>query len=678
MSPVVSYPSGVTAEDYLLAHKSLRNKFMSDAEIAEAELMLDWYRESWYAKDANGLFDLWDLIDKYWSGEANSPVYPDDIGSNTNFINPYIEGQVALSWRDPVAAYVKAVDPSDTFYKRDAQAILDFIVRENNVHSLRDNIYRRLKKNGITVCTVFWDKAALNGKGVPRFRNWNIRHVFFDPTIIDPQDFQDSRFTILQTFKSLVWAHETFGEEKASAITPGYHPVEGQWDLGSSQDWHDYELENTSYIHLYVMTRRNSNDKVRLIQMSADGVVLDEKNLIDRTYPVFFTEQMRCEEHLYGKATVAQLLSLQDAFNDFDDQVRRNARLFGNPQKIVSNSSGIDVDSWTNEEGLVVTANDVKDAYDIVKPQPVSPDVIRRMNEIKHQDRVIVGRFTDYMTGVAQSGIDTATEAASLQSTGMAIVDSDKRKVQTMFADMLKYALKLAEEYWTTEMAFRVTGEEDFIHMRPCKLKEIPVVAPATREYIAKATKKAADDYAKQQKAFGVIVPKGALPPGWEPPKYMIYKKNGKEVPREATFDIEVDFGADIPSNKAFLLNAIREAYLAKAVDPVEYRQVLHDLRALPYIDSDKEQEIVDRIRAMQEALVQKEEAAAASVLMNAMANNGIPPQGVAPVAQGVPGGTPMPDNPLASVPNPQVPGLTGVGRAANPATQNTLALTGV
>ena len=154
----------------------------------------------------------------------------------------------------------------------------------------------------------------------------------------------------------------------------------------------------------------------------------------------------------------------------------------------------------------------------------------------------------------------------------MAIVDSDKRKVQTMFADMLKYALKLAEEYWTTEMAFRVTGEEDFIHMRPCKLKEIPVVAPATREYIAKATKKAADDYAKQQKAFGVIVPKGALPPGWEPPKYMIYKKNGKEVPREATLTSKRLWRRHTEQQR-FLLNAIREAYLAKAVDPAEYRQ---------------------------------------------------------------------------------------------------------
>jgi len=677
---MATYEDGKTAEQYLLEHKLQRNEFMTEDEIAEAELMLGWFREAWYFKDENGLFDRWDIIDSYWQGDANRPVYPDDIGSNTNIINPHVEGQVALSWQDPVAVYARPVDPSDTFYKKEAQSMLDFVFRENRVKSLRDNIYRRLKKEGVTANTVFWDPDCLDGKGMPKFRNWNIRYVYFDPAIIDPQDFPESRYVILQTFKTLQWAHEMFGEQKAAAITPGYHTIEGQWDLGGSGEWEDYERENTSYIHLYVLTKRNGDGKVRMIQMSGDGVVLDEKKLIDDQYPVFFCEQMRCEQHMYGMSTAYLLLSTQDGINDLDDQIRMNARMFGNPQRLVDSSSGIDTDSLTNESGLVITFNgDIDKAFGIVKPQAISGDVFTRRREMMYGERQIIGRMNDNMSGTAQQGIDTATEAAALQATGMAVIDTDKRKVQEMFAEMAKYALKLIEEYWDTEMAFRVTGQDDFVHIRPSKLKNIPVVAPASREYIEKATKQAIEDHKQTQMMQGIPVMDGELPPGFQPPKYMIYKdKSGKEVPRQSTFDIIIDFGADVARNKAFALSMAKEAYLAKVIDPTEYRCVLHDNGIIPYVDAEKEQQIVAEIKDMQKALLRKEEAAADATMMNAQANTQkAMAAGQAPAMQGMPGGTPLPGNPMASMPNAMIPGMTGAGRVANPVTQPGLSATG-
>ena len=674
---MIKLEQGQTAEEYLLEHKEQRQKFMSDAAIREADMMVEWFREAWMFKDNNGLFDKWDLVDKYWRGDANKPIYPDDIGSETNIVNAHVEGQVALSWQDPVAAYVKAVDPSDTPYKSEAQAILDFIVRENNVRVLRDNIYRRLKKDAIAACSVFWDKKALKGKGIPRIKNWSARYVYFDPIITDPQDFQDSRFVIIAARKSLSWALNEFGEEKAAAITPGYHSVAGQWDFGNTETWDEYETENNSYYHLYIMTKRNS-EKVRLIQMSADGVVLREDTLIDDTYPVFFCEQAHVEGHMYGMSSTELLLPLQDQINMLDDAVMTNALLTGMPQKVVTHGSGINMEEWTNEPGLIIKANTLTDAFEVVKPEPVSPDIPRHRNQIMYNDRFSVSRFSDSMIGKAQGGVDTATEAAALQSTGMAIIDSDKRKVQTMFADMLKYAFKLCEEYWTTEMAFRVTGKEAFYHIRPSKLKRIPLVAPASQKYISAATKKAQEDYRESERVAGRMVPQGALPPGWEPPEYEIYKdENGNPICREAVYDIEVDFGADAPSNKAFVLNMLKELYLAKAIDVKELREAAHDMRILPYLGFEDEQKITEDIKAQEAARTKKEEASATATIMNAAANNGIPMQGIPPEMQGMPGGTPMQGNPGAAMPNVTIPGLTANDRVANAATQRQLTLTG-
>lgn len=673
---MADYQPGQTAEAYLLEHKVLRDEFMSEDQIAEADLMIDWFAESWKFKDDNGLFDKWQLIDDYWAGKANEPIYADDIGSNTNIINPHVEGQVALSWQDPVAAYVKAVDPSDTPYQAEAQAILDFCVKQNKVRSIRDHMYRRLKKDGITICSVFWDKTALKGKGIPRIRNWSARSVYFDPAITDTQDFQESRYVILATRKSLVWAHETFGEEKASAITAGYHPVEGQWEYGTTASWSDYERENTSYLHLYILTKRNSK-KVRLIQMTSDGVVLDEKTLINNEYPVFFVEQAHCEGHLYGMSSTELLLPLQDKINDLDDQMTRNTRLMGNPQKVVTTASGIIMDEWTNEQGLIIRANTLSDAYALIQPVPVSSDVPLQRRQTMYEDRLTIGRWSDSMMGKSQTGVDTATEAAALQTTGMAIIDSDKRKVQNMFSDMLVYSLQLSEEYWNTEMAFRITGKEKFLHVRPSKLKEIPLMSPASQKYIMKAVKKAQSDYKQSELAAGRTAPVGALPPDFTPPQYEFYKVDGKQIYREAVYDIDVDFGADVPSNKAFALNAVKEAYLTKAIDVTEYRQKLHDLHILSYMGTDDEKTIVEGIKAREEAMLQKDQASATATIMNAAANNGISPQGIPPMMQGMPGGTPMPGNPGANMPNPMIPGMTGNNAVANPATQPNLSIAG-
>ena len=680
----VDYGSGVTAEEYLLHHQQLREEFMTEDDIAEAELYLDWFRESYRAMDNAGLFDKWDEIDDAWAGNINEPVYPSDPGSETNIINPHVEGQVAISWQDPVGVSVKAVEPSDTFYQRDAQAILDFVVKSNKIQSKRDNIYRRMKKYGTAFVTAFWDKKKLDRKGMPVIRSWDPRYVILDPTILDPQDFQDSRYVILAASKSINWALQNYGE-KAHAITPGYHPIQEQWDIGYSKDWSDYERENSSYIHLYILTKRNSDgEKVRLIQMSGDGVVLEETTLIDDTYPLFFREQMHDENNLYGRSTTEMLLPVQDLINDLDDQIRINARLFGNVQKVVNSNSGIDLDSWTNEPGLNISTNaeNPEQAYSIVKPQGVSQDVFVRRGQAFGTERHVIGRFGDHMTGIQQQGVDTATEAAQLAQTGSAIIDVDRRKIQDMFGEILTYCLKLCEHYWTTEMAFRITGDEDFYFMRPSKLKEIPLVAPASQEYIEKARKEALKTFRMQLPMLHLAdpgipstVPDDFVPPGFVPPKYMTYKdKSGKVIHRQAMFDIDVDFGADVPTNKAYMLNALKEAMLAQVIDPMEYRQVLHDYKILPYMSAEKEQEINEKIREMRDAVLFEKKAAAQSVLMNAQANNGMGQPGMPPPAQGQIGGTPTSANPLESAPSPVVRGMNGVNRVANMATQPGLA----
>ena len=79
-----------------------------------------------------------------------------------------------------------------------------------------------------------------------------------------------------------------------------------------------------------------------------------------------------------GKSDAELSLELQDQLNDYDDQIRSNARLTGNPQKFIDISSGVDPEMWTNQRGLVLPVNGGKESWIYPAPQMVAEIPNRR------------------------------------------------------------------------------------------------------------------------------------------------------------------------------------------------------------------------------------------------------------------------------------------------------------
>lgn len=598
-------------EESMIKYAAMRAEVMTELQVEECDHFLDYYRESWYDKDVRGLFVEYQLADKYWEGDVNLPEFSDDPGSNTNFINANVEGRVALFMDAPMEPDVYPVDIGDVQYQEDAQHICNFIVEKNNLQHKIENIYRRFVKYGTSVVSVLWDYDALDGKGFPVVRSWNPAYVFFDPVIVDIEDFQKSRFIILQTVASKIWAKNTFGEEKARAIKPNVHPVESQFlfdeDLGLSND-----SQQMAYLHLFVFTK-DENGTVRLVQMSGDGVLLWDS--LDYPscdflgeYPIFVGINQQREGTLHGKSAIKDLIPMQDVVNELDDQLRYNARLTGNVQKVIGTTSGIDPLRWTNQPGLNIPATNV-DAWKVVVP-PSMPPYIQNMRNTVMNERQIVSRFADSMTGVKQQGVDTATESLGLAQTGMSVIDKDKKVIQMMMSHVVAYAFRLAEHKWDTYMAFRITGSERFAYIKPKKLTKIPALVPATDEFIRKAREKAKE------------LNGGELPPDFKMPTTMQQEIKGQPVFREATFDIKINMGAGIPTSKAFRYTALKEAaqFPVAKITSKEYRKALRELGILPVAD-ETEDEIVARMDMLEEASAKQANMSAQSNMINSMAN---------------------------------------------------------
>ena len=254
-------------------------------------------------------------------------------------------------------------------------------------------------------------------------------------------------------------------------------------------------------------------------------------------------------------------------------------------QKIVGTASGIDINKWTNEAGLNIPAADPT-AWQMVKPPEMPQYILQRRDTAFNNERPIVTRFSDQLSGIRQRGVDTATEALALQQSGLANVDADKAKVQLMLEDALVYALELAKENWTEEQAFKITNKRnEFLWYNPSKLKKIPRLIPSSIEYKQKWS---------------------ANNPDMEPPEYMQatdLNDSGEEeaATKNAMFDLKVSIGAGIPNNKAFRYNATKEAMQNGAMDIQEYRQRLRDLGILPENEYEQELAKIQKLEALQQ-----------------------------------------------------------------------------
>ena len=536
-----------------------RQKLFGSAEMVESTHMLDNFRAAYEAKENVGLFDEMELAERYWSGEFGVPEDYDDPGSNTNIINTNVETQVASMVDQSIDIELKPYEPADKPYVKKARLILDRIKDANHLPKKIEKHERKKCKFGTGILRVMYNKNLIDKIGCPEIKVCNPAYVYPDPNITSIEDLQEAEFIIETLPKSLYWAEEKFGKERAWAIAPGYNPIDTAFVFRENHEA-NYDVAGDHYLHILYWCKTKEG-KLRLIQMSGCGIILSdteedpEYNYFtdDGRYPYFFTIDMEREGTIWGKSVCSLLFSLQDEIDDYTNMIRRNARLIGNPIKVVAVQSGIEIDKLDNTAGQVVPTNDVN-GMKYLDP-PTMPSFIAQRRAEAMQERVIISRVSDQQAGVRQSGVNTATESLNLAQAANVATDTRKTMLQDTLNDVFRYCFDLALNYWNVGMFFQ--DEDDFEYFKPSDLKEIPMMKPATPQFIETFL---------------------ANNPNEEPPKFMLNEKEKRKV--KFIFNIQV--GAGLPTNKAVAFNYILEAYKGGLLDKQETRELLIEYIKLP------------------------------------------------------------------------------------------------
>ncbi len=497
---------------------------MTESQKKLSDKFLEYYRSAMQDKDSQKIPEIIRRADKYWEGDVNKPEDENDIGSNTNIIHSNVEGQVAMMMEQNIAISTVPVSPADIPFADTVTKVLEFIKDKNRLFRKLDIHERRREKYGTGILRVTFNPDALSGYGLPQIDVCSPENIFVDPAITDVYKLQEAQFIIETMRKSVFWAKEHYGSDIADKIEAGALLED------KSED---------AYLHMLVWTKEKG--KLRLVEMSGCGQILYDSSdegipfYENGNYPYFFTPLYYREHSIWGKGDVELLIPVQDVINDLDDQIRRSARLTGNPQRLIETSSGIDLDILTNEAGLNIPTNSINSVRTLTPPSMPAYIMDRRATAFQYEGQKVT-RFSDQMMGSKQQGVTTATEVLALQQAGNTSIQHKQCMLQETLSDVFSYCLELVREFWTEEIAIKVTDSaNEFIFFKGSDLKN-------------------------------VLQPTGET--------------------KHAEFDIHVTVGAGMPQNKAYVYSLLSELTKSGIMSVFEMRNWLRENMGLPLEDN--------------------------------------------------------------------------------------------
>ena len=180
-------------------------------------------------------------------------------------------------------------------------------------------------------------------------------------------------------------------------------------------------------------------------------------------------------KNIYGQGEIKNIIDSQKSYNDMDHSQYKQLRLSGNSGWLVDNTSGVEEDTLTNEEGIVITKNPDSNVQRL-QPGVVSPQFETRKNSDKNDIATISG-ITEATQGKRPTGITAAQAIKYLQEQSIGRIRLKTRNLEEY--TMLRLGKLVASrivKYWTVERKLRVYDKEgtlQYVNFDPEKLTDL-------------------------------------------------------------------------------------------------------------------------------------------------------------------------------------------------------------
>ena len=276
------------------------------------------------------------------------------------------------------------------------------------------------------------------------------------------------------------------------------------------------------------------------------------------------------------------------------DELITACKFSSQPRIFIDPKAQCDPDQFDNDPSHPIACYDPNVNVKIASAAGIN-QVVERLIQTLMNEAQKATRYSSLMSGNNPEQTMTATQAGIQSQQGNATINDKRMDISTAVGECIKYAIGLLMEFWTSAEALRISeADEEFEWVDPRQLKNIPVIVPATRNFIEKWKSIHADAPEEMH------------------PKWMQMHSDNVPATKSVDFDIRVTIGEGLPSNKIALYNIILSLAQLQLIDEVsgqpmpllgrqQFKHMAEDLLGLSLEDAKAQEMQMQQMQQMQQ-----------------------------------------------------------------------------
>lgn len=338
-------------------------------------------------------------------------------------------------------------------------SILPVILDQNDFEKVYDEVWNYKLKFGTGVYGVFWDSSKLNGLGDITIKKVDIINLFWESGITDIQksrnlfhielcdnDILESKYPQLQ------------GKLSTPTVDITNYIYDDSVDTTKKSvviDWYYKKINSQGKQILHYCKYVNNV----LLFATENDPKFSETGFYDHgRYPFEFDPLFNVEGTPTGFGYIDIGKSAQEYIDRGNQAIMKNMLANASPRYFASESSGINVDEYTDMTNEVVHYSGTPDGILPIQGKPLNDIYVTVINNKIDELKETTGN-RDVSTGGATSGVTAASAIAAMQEAGSKMSRDSNKASYRVFRQICLLVIELIRQFYDMPRCFRIMGQ---------------------------------------------------------------------------------------------------------------------------------------------------------------------------------------------------------------------------
>ena len=338
-------------------------------------------------------------------------------------------------------------------------SILPVILDQNDFEKVYDEVWNYKLKFGTGVYGVFWDSSKLNGLGDITIKKVDIINLFWESGITDIQKSRNLFHTELCDNDILESKYPQLqGKLSTPTVDITNYTYDDSVDTTKKSvviDWYYKKINSQGKQILHYCKYVNNV----LLFATENDPKFSETGFYDHgRYPFEFDPLFNVEGTPTGFGYIDIGKSAQEYIDRGNQAIMKNMLANASPRYFASDSSGINVEEYTDMTNEVVHYSGTPDGILPIQGKPLNDIYVTVINNKIDELKETTGN-RDVSTGGATSGVTAASAIAAMQEAGSKMSRDSNKASYRVFRQICLLVIELIRQFYDMPRCFRIMGQ---------------------------------------------------------------------------------------------------------------------------------------------------------------------------------------------------------------------------